>query len=81
MTARRPANPAAASRTRLGRSLRAARLQAGLSQPEAARRSGLSERSIRGWERGERRPRDPELRIYLYALSAAHLETRCTPCP
>lgn len=67
----RPANPAAATRTRLPRSLRTARLQAGLTQAEAARRAGVSERTIRGWEAGDRRPVRWLLNVYIGALTRA----------
>lgn len=50
-----------ASKPLLARNLKAAREKAGLTQEEAASKSGFSKQAISGWERGAYTPTEPNL--------------------
>ncbi len=55
--------------------LRTQRLQRGLSQPEVARRSGLSVAAVKAYERGARHPSRKALDAVLNAIGLSHDET------
>jgi len=54
--------------------MRGHRLRRGLSQPEVARRAGLSLSAVKAYERGDRRPSRKALDAILEALGLAHDE-------
>lgn len=47
---------------------KAARVQAGLTQAEVAKRIGKSQNTVMDWERGTRQPRQDEKELYCNAI-------------
>ena len=63
----------------IAESLRATREARGLSRREAALKTGVAERLIEAWERGERNPMAADMAHYLRGLGVLHIDERRPP--